>query len=275
MKLRTILYGYTFQNAGYIPDPSESNVVQSIYSEYIGGTTISEIAKRLNAAGITYSQNKDTWDKNMVYRILTDARYIGEGIYPQIISKELFERANQKENTATQEPLTDELRWLKQKAFCHACGKQLYRRRMKDGSYRWICLNKCIKSKPIRDLDLQNMILEKLSLLKNHPESIADDFTVEEFSLSPEARKYENEIERLISEPNPSYKLLKSVVLDCVSKRYDCCVNSGTYEISKELTAALSKEPPGFDLMKKICEKIAVDENGEVHLTLKNGKDCI
>ena len=119
------------------------------------------------------------------------------------------------------------------------------------------------------------MILEKLSLLKDHPESIADDFTVEDFSLSPEARKYENEIERLISEPNPSYQLLKSVVLDCVSKRYDCCVNSGTYEISKELTAALSKEPPGFDLMKKICEKIAVDENGEVHLTLKNGKDCI
>ena len=38
MKLRTILYGYTFQNAGYIPNPSESNVVQSIYSEYIGGT---------------------------------------------------------------------------------------------------------------------------------------------------------------------------------------------------------------------------------------------
>ena len=275
MKLRTILYGYTFQNAGYIPDPSESNVVQSIYFEYIGGTTIAEIAKRLNAAGVMYSQNKDTWDKNMVYRILTDARYIGEGVYPQIISKELFERANQKENTATQEPLTDELRWLKQKAFCHACGKQLYRRRMKDGSYRWICLNKCIKSKPIRDLDLQNMILEKLSLLKDHPESIADDFTVEDFSLSPEARKYENEIERLISEPNPSYQLLKSVVLDCVSKRYDCCVNSGTYEISKELTAVLSKEPPGLDLMKKICEKIAVDENGEVHLTLKNGKDCI
>ena len=125
----------------------------------------------------------------MVYRILTDTRYIGGGIYPQIISKELFERANKKENIAKQEPLTDELRWLKQKAFCHACGKQLYRRRMKDGSYRWICLNKCIKSKPIRDLDLQNMILEKLSLLKDHPESIADDFTVEDFSLSPEARK--------------------------------------------------------------------------------------
>lgn len=275
MKLRTILYGYTFQNAGYILDPSESNVVQSIYSEYIGGTTISEIAKRLNAADVPYSTNKSTWDKNMVYRILTDARYIGKGIYPQIISKELFERANQKENTATQEPLTDELRWLKQKAFCHACGRQFYRRRMKDGSYRWICLNKCIKSKPIRDLDLLNMILEKLSLLKGHPESMVDDFTAEELSISPEARKYENEIERLISEPNPSYKLLKSVVLDCVSKRYDCCVNSGSDGISKELTVALSKEPPGFDLMKKICETIAVDEKGEVHLILKNGKDYI
>ncbi len=275
MKLRTILYGYTFQNAGYIPDPSESNVVKSIYFEYIGGTTIAEIAKRLNAADVPYSPDKNTWDKNMVYRILTDVRYIGEGIYPQIISKELFERANKKENIAKQEPLTDEVRWLKQKAFCHACGRQLYRRRMKDGSYRWICLNKCIKSKPIRDFDLQNMIPEKLSLLKDHPESIADDFTVEDFSLSPEARKYENEIERLISEQNPSYQLLKSVVLDCVSKRYDCCVNSSTDEISKELTAALSKEPPGFELMKKICEKIAVDENGEVHLILKNGKDCI
>ena len=45
------------------------------------------------------------------------------------------------------------------------------------------------------------MILEKLSLLKGHPESMVDDFTVEELSISQEARKYENEIERLISEP--------------------------------------------------------------------------
>ncbi|MCR4594988.1 MAG: recombinase family protein [Clostridiales bacterium] len=275
MKLRTILYGYTFQNAGYIPDSSESNVVQSIYSEYIGGTTIAEIAKRLNAADVPYSPDKSTWDKNIIYRILTDARYIGEGIYPQIISKELFERANQKENIAMQEPITDELQWLKQKAFCHACGKQLYRRRMKDGSYRWICLNKCIRCKPIRDKNLQDMILMKLSQLKEHPEDASESSKNAVFSLSPEARKYENEIERLISEPKPSYQLVKSVVLDCVSKRYDCCVNSGTDDISKEFTVALSKEPPGFDLMKKLCEKIAVDEKGEVHLILKNGKDCI
>ena len=273
MKLRTILYGYTFQNAGYIPDPSESNVVQSIYSEYISGTTMAEIAKHLNTAGVPYSPDKSTWDKNMVYRILTDTRYIGGGIYPQIISKDIFDRANQRENTVMPETLTDELRWLKQKAFCHACGKQLYRRRMKDGSYRWICLNRCIRRKPIRDKDMQNMILEKLSLLKDHPEGIADDYTVEEYSLSLEARKYENEIERLITEPNPSYQLVKSVVLDCVSKRYDYCVNSGTDEISGELTAVLTKEPTGFDLMKRICETIAVDENGEVHLILKNGKD--
>lgn len=275
MKLRTNLYGYTFQNAGYIPNPSESNVVQSIYSEYIGGTTISEIAKRLNAAGVPYSQNKNTWDKNMIYRILTDARYIGEGVYPQIIPKDIFGRANKKENIATQEPLTDELRWLKQKAFCHACGKQLYRRRMKDGSYRWICLSRCLRCKPIRDKNLQDMILEKLSQLREHPEGASEASEDAVFSLSTEARKNENEIERLISEPNPSYQLVKSVVLDCVSKRYDCCVNFGTDEISKELTVALSKELQGFDLMKKICEKIAVDEKGDVHLILKNGKDCI
>lgn len=273
MKLRTILYGYTFLNAGYIPDPSESNVVQSIYFEYIGGTTMAEIAKRLNAADVPYSPDKSTWDKNMVYRILTDARYIGEGVYPQIIPKDIFGRANKKENIAMQEPLTYELLWLKQKAFCHVCGKQLYRRRMKNGSYRWICLNRCIRCKPIRDKNLQDMILEKLSQLKEHPEDASEASKDAVFSLSPEARKYENEIERLISEPNPSYQLLKSVVLDCVSKRYDCCDNSGSDEISKELTVALSKEPPGFDLMKKICEKIAVDENGEVHLILKNCKD--
>jgi hypothetical protein len=209
----------------------------------------------------------------MVYRILTDTRYIGEGIYPRIISKELFERVNKKENIAKQEPLSDEIKWLKQKTICRACGKQLYRRRMKDGSYRWICLNKCIRSKPIRDNNMQDMILEKLSQLKEHPEGASEASEDAVFSLSTEARKYENEIERLISEPNPSYQLLKSVVLDCVSKRYDCCINSGTDEISKELTVALSKEPPGFDLMKKICETIAVDEKGEVHLILKNGKD--
>ena len=273
MKLRTILYGYTFQNAGYIPDPSESTVVKSIYSNYIGGITMAEIAKHLSEADIPYSPNKRTWDKNMVYRILTDARYIGEGVYPQIISKDTFDRVNQRENTVTAEPLTDELHWLKQKAVCHTCGKQLYRRRMKGGSYRWICLNRCIRCKPIRDKDMQDMILQKLSQLKDHPEDASEDSVNAVFSLSTEARKYENEIERLISEPNPSYQLVKSVVLDCVSKRYDCCVNSGSDEMSGELITVLTKAPPGFDLMKKICKKIAVDENGEMHLILKNGKD--
>lgn len=273
MKLRTILFGYMFNGNRYMPEQKESETVKLIYSEYIGGKTIIEIADELTKANIKYSENKEVWDKNMVYRILTDNRFTGNSVYPQIIPEETFALANMKKNWKTEEVLPDEIQWLKLNTVCHCCGKLLSRRKVRDSSYRWICPCGCIKGKMFRDDDLPAGVIERLAELKNNPEAVKAEFNRAEKYKSPEVRKHENEIERLISNPDSSYNLIKSVVVECVSSRYECCQYTGENEISDIIADTLQTLSPGFDLLKRICKKVTIDEKGAIHLFLKNGKD--
>lgn len=273
MKLRTILFGYMFNGNGYILEPSESETVNLIFTEYIGGKTIIEIADKLTKANVRYSENKETWDKNMVYRILTDNRFAGNSVYPQIIPEETFAAANIKITRKTDEVLPDEIQWLKLNIVCHCCGKLLSRRKMRDGSYRWICPYGCINGKIIRDNDLSSDVIERLAEIKNNPDAIKNVIARAENIKSPEVMKHENEIERLISNPDSSYNFIKSVVVECVSSRYECCQYTGENEISDIIADTLQTLSPGFDLLKRICKKVTIDEKGAIHLFLKNGKD--
>lgn len=273
MKLRTILFGYMFNGNRYMPEQKESETVNLIFTEYIGGKTIIEIADELTKANIKYSENKEVWDKNMVYRILTDNRFAGNSVYPQIIPEETFAMANMKINRKTDEVLPDEIQWLKLNIVCHCCGKLLSRRKMRDGSYKWICPYGCINGKIIRDNDLSSDVIERLAEIKNNPDAIKNVITRAENIKSPEVMKHENEIERLISNPDSSYNLIKSVVVECVSSRYECCQYTGENEISDIIADTLQTLSPGFDLLKRICKKVTIDEKGAIHLFLKNSLD--
>ncbi len=92
LKNRSIPFGYCVINGKYALNIHESEAVQKIFSDYIGGKSLKTIAVEMQ---IPYNANKTTWNKNMVSRVLENIKYIGENGYPQIVTGEEFEQAAQ------------------------------------------------------------------------------------------------------------------------------------------------------------------------------------
>lgn len=92
LKNRSIPFGYCMINGKYALNALEAEAVRKIFEEYINGKSLKTIAAEMQ---IPYNSSKHSWNKNMVCRVIENAKYIGEGGYPQIVSTEDFEQAAQ------------------------------------------------------------------------------------------------------------------------------------------------------------------------------------
>ena len=79
-KNRTIPFGYMMRNGAITTNPAEVLAVLTIFSEYMAGKSLNEIARNM---GVPYSENVG-WNKNMVKRVLENDKYLGTDIYPQL-----------------------------------------------------------------------------------------------------------------------------------------------------------------------------------------------
>lgn len=120
--------GYDIINKRYVINEQEASCVRFIYDMYIEGYSLIEIALKLNSMGFRTKKNKP-FSKTSIYDIIDNEKYIGNYIFnkgtksnhsgmredaiiienaiPQIISREVFEKAMNKrtrrknaENTA-------------------------------------------------------------------------------------------------------------------------------------------------------------------------------
>ena len=90
LKNRSIPFGYCVINGKYALNTAESEAVQKIFTDYIGGKSLKTIASEMQ---IPYNIGKERWNKNMICRVLENRKYIGENGYPQIITAKDFEQA--------------------------------------------------------------------------------------------------------------------------------------------------------------------------------------
>lgn len=88
---RKILYGYKMVKGEIVPNKSEQNIVQSIFTQYASGVSYGKIATKLTQQGSIYHENKSIWNKNMVARILQNVRYLGDDDYPPVLEENLFQ----------------------------------------------------------------------------------------------------------------------------------------------------------------------------------------
>ncbi len=92
LKNRNIPFGYCVINGQYAINENEAKAVRKIFADYIGGKSLKAIASEMK---VPYNSSKAVWNKNMVCRVLENAKYIGENGFPQIITAENFNRAAQ------------------------------------------------------------------------------------------------------------------------------------------------------------------------------------
>lgn len=92
LKNRNIPFGYCVVNGRFAVNENEAEIVRKIFADYISGKSLKAIDAEIK---IPYNSGKEKWNKNMVYRILENKKYIGENGYPKIISNADFKLAAQ------------------------------------------------------------------------------------------------------------------------------------------------------------------------------------
>ena len=171
----------------FLIDPESAPTVRLIYDLYAQGKTVSEIIEILNNKGLRTRMGRP-FTRNSLTTILRNEMYIGvytykdeirmEGAVPVIIDEETFykvqelRRYNQKA-AAHKNMKTDYL--LTEKLFCGKCGAKMIgiSGTSKTGArhHYYYCngrMKKCCTKKPIRQIWIENLVLEYvIALLKN------------------------------------------------------------------------------------------------------------
>lgn len=138
-KNRTIPFGYMMRNGRITANPKEVLAVVTIFSEYLAGKSLSEIAAEMD---VPYSENSK-WNKNMVKRIIENEKYLGTTIFPQLISEEIFRPANEKrvKKATFIHGISEELNELRKITVCNECGHRMFRSGGNTRSEKWDCHN--------------------------------------------------------------------------------------------------------------------------------------
>lgn len=90
---KRIAFGYNRGASGKIElNIGQASVVKLIFTWYLEGKSIGQIADMLEGLNIPTAQNKPKWGRQVLSNILSNSHYTGQDIsYPPIINKEDFE----------------------------------------------------------------------------------------------------------------------------------------------------------------------------------------
>ena len=236
---RKLPFGYQMRMGEIIRNESEAKAVQDIFLQYTLGASLKEIAEQMGKNGPTYDEGK-SWNKNMVARILENAKYIGTDGYPKLVDIKLFEAAAEKRQTKQCLPE----RTPAQKALRRVCSKP-----------------------PTPEVEQQVMHL--LGRLAEQPERI----TQPERTSKPTYTNTQAELDDILNTQPLDEDAARSRICKLAQEQYDAIGNE-EYETERlrrlftafECTAELNAE-----LLQSAVSAVLVTRQ-TVRLQLKNGQ---
>mgnify|MGYP001067094302 FL=1 len=280
MKNRRFPYGYEMQNGLIVICLKEADTVKQIFSQYLNGKNLKNIAERLTENQIEFLPGEYGWNKSRIKRMIEDERYIGDNTYPAIIDKDIFQKANFEKNsrrTNISPVVTAEKKLLTHKVICADCRRRLFHNtdsRLKN-SEKWFCKNEdCKFSVYMTVAELEHEITEILNLLISTPKFTEYEETDIQAEPSLEIIRMENEIERQFESIDFDKNEIQNMILQCATKKYDAY--KGVRHITDRLKADFENRSPlsafNTDLFERTVSAVIIDKNKKVSLKLKNGK---
>lgn len=98
-KQKRISFGYTRNDMNEIVIYEEqAEVVKLIFELYSFDQSLAKISKQLEIYHIPSPTNKPVWGRQIVNNVLSNANYLGNSDYPQIITEELWNAVQNKKN---------------------------------------------------------------------------------------------------------------------------------------------------------------------------------
>ena len=274
---RTIPFGYRMEQAEFVCEKTEAETVKHIFSMYLAGHSLKNIAEAMTEQGMQYHKDKPSWDKNMVKRILDNRKYVGDGEYPRIICDEDFLTAQMfKENNNRFTPSLAQIVPIKEKIICGDCGERMTRISPGKGIVRWKCRNpSCQCSVRLSDNELIAKLDDCFHAIKQKPELLTDC----EASAAPfksDALRLENELVAAFNRGVESVEYMKTLIFAVAAEKYKqlpdnaLCRKVEAIQAkieSQELTDQLKQE-----LMDTVVQNVRIGNGSTVTMQLINGR---
>lgn len=221
-KNRRIPFGYMMQNGIITTNPTEVLAVSTIFSEYMAGRSLENIAINMK---VPYSEDK-IWNKNMVKRVLENEKYLGTDVYPQLICDEVFKAANERKNAKATSLciVPDDLQEVRNLTVCKECGKRLFRTKAE----LWDCRYKNCHPFLFKLTDemLTVAILSILNTVIANPLLIEAEAKVSEYILTSDIRCKQSEIDRAIDNGTKAAEKIRNDILRLAELKYKHCTYS-------------------------------------------------
>ena len=276
MKNRNIPFGYQYENGVITLHPAECKTVRRIFADYQNGSSLLQIAKKLNGNGTEYMPGITGWNKARLKRLTEDERYLGNAQYPQIIETDTFRRIQEirsERNTQKSLDRTSDIFQMSTPVLCGECGQPM--RRIHDSRNRckekWVC-GCCKAFITIADEDFLQAVTDTLNTVIRNPH-LADVSQNDAEPLMAVLRA-KNEIGQMLDSPSVDKEKLKNKIFECASLMYDEI--DDTKFITKMLKAAFEKSEPlsvfNRELTDQTVMSITLYADKSTELTLKNGQ---
>ena len=278
-KNRNIPFGYTMQKGEIIAEPTESQVVKNIFKLYLDGKSMSEIARQMSISQVSYNGITFDWNKNMVKRILENEKYLGKDGYPVLIDNETFNHANaRKKSKATSvNEISEELQIIRSLTYCKECGHRLSRIGGNTQTDKWDCRNpECSRfNYRLTDNMIKDILLHILNSVIANPDLLDTDSEISAYTTNIKVKCQQNEINRLMDNPEIDSEKVKTEILRLAELKYDCC----TYDESPQKTEYLKELFSGkeqlniidYDLLKSCVSRILIGHFYTVEIEFING----
>ena len=238
-KNRVIPFGYCMKNGEITTESKEVYAVATIFSEYLNGSSLLQIAKLMESEKIRYTADSEHWNKNMVKRIIENEKYLGTDKYPQLIAEDIFRRANEKRiRKATMLcVISDDLQEIRNRTYCAECGHKLSRIGGNSKYEHWDCRNPdCYKLEyRLTDQMIIGAVLTVLNTVIANPNLIESSGEVSVYSPTANVIRQQNEINRMTDSLQVDFDRMKSEIFRLAEMKYDCC----TYNENPQKTAEI------------------------------------
>ena len=262
-----------------IAEPTESQAVKDIFKLYLDGKSMSEIARQMSISQISYNGITFDWNKNMVKRILENEKYLGKDGYPVLIDSETFYRANarKKIKATSVNEISEELKIIRSLTYCTECGHRLSRIGGNTQTDKWDCRNiECSRfNYRLTDNMIKDILLHILNAVIANPDLLDTDSEISAYTTNIKVKCQQNEINRLMDNPEIDSEKVKTEILRLAELKYDCCTYDESPQKTEYLKELLSDREQlniiDYDLLKSCVSRILIGHFYTIEIEFING----
>ena len=215
----------------------------------------------------------------MVKRILENEKYLGKDGYPVLIDSETFYRANaRKKSKATSvNEISEELKIIRNLSYCTECGHRLSRFGGNTQTDKWDCRNpECSRfNYRLTDNMIKDILLHILNAVIANPDLLDTDSEISGYTPSIKVKCQQNELNRLMDNPEIDSEKVKTEILRLAELKYDCCTYDESPQKTEYLKELLSDREQlniiDYDLLKSCVSRILIGHFYTIEIEFING----